>query len=152
MGTLISLWKKNRYVRAHTVLYLKNGSQIEIFSFLQLLTKMLNYSIYKALRSPVTFCLSPAGQSICLSPGGETFLTHRRGGGKHFCNEGGQTFLHWRGAGILSWRWRWLLWCWSCWREGCKMWRKWKQTFLWAKWTSSLQELEFIGASRVLKF
>ena len=39
------LTKKSRYVRAHTVLYFKNGSQIEIFSFLQLLIKMLNYSI-----------------------------------------------------------------------------------------------------------
>ena len=37
--------EKNRYERAHTVLYFKNGSQIEIFSFLQLLIKMLNYSI-----------------------------------------------------------------------------------------------------------
>ena len=37
--------EKNRYERAHTVLYFKNGSQIEIFTFLQLSLKMLNYSI-----------------------------------------------------------------------------------------------------------
>ena len=37
--TLKSFCKKNR---AHTVLYLKNGSQIEIFSFLQILIEMLN--------------------------------------------------------------------------------------------------------------
>ena len=37
--------KKVDDVRAHTVLYPKNGSQIEIVSFLQLLIKMLIYSI-----------------------------------------------------------------------------------------------------------
>ena len=34
--------KRNIYVRAHTLLYFKNGSQIEIFSFLSLLIRMLN--------------------------------------------------------------------------------------------------------------
>ena len=34
--------KRNRYVRAQMLLYFKNGSQIEIFSFLSLLIKMLN--------------------------------------------------------------------------------------------------------------
>ena len=28
------------------------------------------------------------GQTICLSPGGQTFLTHRRGGDKHFSHTG----------------------------------------------------------------
>ena len=35
----------------------------------------------------------PGGQTICLSPGGQTFLTHRRGGDKHFYIEGGQKFF-----------------------------------------------------------
>ena len=31
----------------------------------------------------------PRGQTICLSPGGQTFLTHRRGGGDIFVGGGG---------------------------------------------------------------
>ena len=30
----------------------------------------------------------PRGQTICLSPGGQTFLTHRREGDKHFSHTG----------------------------------------------------------------
>ena len=50
--------------------------------------------IYKALCESVSVSpiVCPRGQTICLSPGGQTFLTHRRGGGV-------QTFLTQKGWG-----------------------------------------------------
>ena len=88
-------------MRAHTVLYLKNGSQIEIFSFLQLLTKMLNYSIYikHFVRLLHFVCLLRDNQFVC--PLGEKHFLHTGEGGanifamrgdKHFYTGGGQVF------------------------------------------------------------
>ena len=66
----------------------------------------------------------PGGQTICLSPRGQTFLTHRRGGDKHFSHTGeggGQTFLTHRkegGTNISHKQGWWLWWCWL--GDGCE--------------------------------
>ena len=46
----------------------------------------------------------PRGQTICLSPGGQTFLSHRRGGDKHFSHTGGDKHfcILWMGTNIFA--------------------------------------------------
>ena len=86
--------------------------------------------IYKAL----CVCVCPF-VTLCLSPRGQTFLTHRRGGTNIYVGGGGGY-----DEMLLTRRWMWA-----------------KLTFLWAKRTffsvkqaSSPQELESLGARRVL--
>ena len=82
--------------------------------------------------------------NISYSQGGGTNIFHI-GGQTFFASRGGQTFLHWGGDKHFYFYindcygyddgWKWV-----------------KRTLLWAEWASSPQDLEFLGASRALKF